>query len=392
MSAARAVAVIALGELRRTANDRVFLFFIVVLPVVIMVIIGSTFSGQGAIEVGVLDRDGSERSAALVDALDRAGGVDLERYRSIDTLRRDVRSGMLGAGLVVPSGYAEDVDRAEGATVELVVDPTSTSAAAARPVVEAALADEAVRAGAARFVAERGDGDLPGAQAATDRLAADLPQATTRTVAVDGEDTGNEDLGFFAYTAPANLVLFVFVNTMMVGAQIARDRRQGVVRRMLTTPHGTGTILAGIGASRLLFALVQSALLVTVGALLFGVDWGDPPAAALVVVVFALVATAVGVLVGSLVSEAEQAQAAGLPIAIGMGMLGGCMWPLDIVPDAMRIAGHVAPHAWAMDAWIALVLEGEGLAAIVPELAVLAGFAVVVGVVAAHRLRVTVTG
>src|SRR5690606_20607488 len=112
------------------------------------------------------------------------------------------------------------------------------------------------------------------------------------------------------------------------------------------------------------FALVQSTLIVLVGWGLFGVDWGDPRGVVLVVVLFAVVATAVGLLVGATVSDPDQAQAVGIPVAIGLGMLGGCMWPLDIVPPLMRTLGHVAPHAWAMDAWVALVLDGEAVSAI----------------------------
>jgi ABC-2 type transport system permease protein len=327
--------------------------------------------------------------------------VSVERYHSLDSLRRDVRTGAVAAGVVIPPGYGDRVDGTAStdgaasdttgsdstATIDLVSDPTSNSVAAVRAAVEGAVADEAVRAAAARFAADHGGGDAAEARATADRLAADLPAASVHSVDVEGGDETDEDVNRFSYTAPSNLVLFVFINTMVVGAMIANDRKRGIVARLLVTPHGTGTILAGIGAAKLVFALVQSALIVTIGSLLFGVSWGDPIGAALLVVVFAAVSTAVGLLVGSTVSDAEQAQAIGSPIAIGMGMLGGCMWPLDIVPSAMRTIGHVVPHAWAMDAWIKLVFDGDSVTGIVPQLAVLTGFAVVLGLAAARRLR-----
>lgn len=384
-----AVASIALNELRRTARDRTALFFALALPVVIIVIIGSTFGTEDDLEVGVLDNDGSPRAAQLVDGLGTAESVAVERYGTLDALERDIRTGGVAAGLVVPEGYGAALDRGREATVELVADPTSTSAAAVQQTVRGAVADEAVRTAAARFVAENGTGSYGDAAAAVERAADDLPGVAVRTVPVGG---GRErELGTFDYTAPANLTLFVFVNTLAVGAVLAQDRRQGITRRLLGTPHGTGTILAGIGAAKLLFALVQSALIVAIGALLFGVDWGDPVGGALVILLFALVATAVGLLVGSTVSEPDQAIAIAIPVAIGLGMLGGCMWPLDIVPDAMRVAGHVGPHAWAMDAWITLVFDRQGVGAIAVELAVLAGFALVLGVAAARRLRTALT-
>jgi hypothetical protein len=45
-----------------------------------------------------------------------------------------------------------------------------------------------------------------------------------------------------------------------------------------------------------------------------------------------------------------------------------------------------------MDAWIKLVFDGDGVDAILPQLAVLAGFGAVLGVAAARRLRAALTG
>ena len=67
------------------------------------------------------------------------------------------------------------------------------------------------------------------------------------------------------------------------------------------------------------------------------------------------------------------------------------MWPLEIVPPFMRTIGHLTPHAWAMDAWVALIFERAGVADIAVELAVLAAFAVVLGLLARRRLRRALT-
>ncbi len=387
-----AILAIALNELRRVGRDRTALFFAFALPIVIIVIIGSTFSNENDLEVGVLDEDGSTRSDRLFATFDDTEGLSADHYQSIDTLRRDIRTGTVAAGVVVPPEFGAHIDAGEIVTVRLIADPTSGSAVAVQSTLRAAVADAAGRTAAARFASEHGSGSYDEAAATADRLAADLPVATVRTESVGG-DAGRDvgELGF-DYTAPANLVLFVFVNTLVVGAILAADRQQGITRRLLATPHGTGTILAGIGAAKLLFAFAQSAVIVVIGGVVFGVDWGDPVGALLVVLLFALVATAVGLLVGSIVSEVDQAQSVGAPIAIAMGMLGGCMWPLAIVPQAMRVLGHITPHAWAMDAWVKLVFDGDGVGAIVPQLAVLAGFAAVLGVSAARRLRTALTG
>jgi ABC-2 type transport system permease protein len=32
-------------------------------------------------------------------------------------------------------------------------------------------------------------------------------------------------------------------------------------------------------------------------------------------------------------------------------MLGGCIWPLRIVPSAVRTLGYATPHAWHLHVW-----------------------------------------
>ena len=381
----RAVAAISANDMRRVARDRVALFFMVVLPVVLIVFIGTTFGDEEGVDVGVLDLDGTEASAALIAALDRGDGVSVRDYDDRRDLRRDVRVDTMSAAVVVPAGYGAGLARGEEVTVELIAEPTSSRAAVVQATVRAAVGDEAVRVAAARLYAEAGGTGASAARPAVDAIAGDMPQV--RIVTTTTDDDGDPDsLGVFSYVAPSNLVLFTFVNTVVAGTLIAVDRRLGMTRRVLSTPHGTGTVLAGIGASKLLFALCQSALIMVAGAVLFGVNWGNALAAALLVVLFGAVATATGLLVGAAARDPDQAQAMVIPAAIGLAMLGGCMWPLEVVPPVMRTVGHLAPHAWAMDAWTTLVFDDGGVSAIALELAVLAGFALVLGLLARRSL------
>jgi ABC-2 type transport system permease protein len=396
--AVTAIATIAGSELRRTFRNRTALFFLVGLPVALILVIGVAFGNADRLEVGVVDHDGTEASQSLVDGLDDMEGVTT--YDSIDTLRRDVRSGAIGAGVVVPEGYGADLDAGDDVRVELISDPTSAAAAATQAAVRSAVGDRAIVVAAARAVAGDGSGSGSGSDDSSDgdvaarardeaaRLAEDLPRVGIRTDVVEDAEV---QFGSFDYTAPADLVLFTFVNSLVVGTFLARDRQQGIVRRMLATPHGTGTILAGIGAAKLAVGIAQSLVIVGVGGLLFGVSWGQPAAVAALVVLFALVATACGLLVGSYAGDPDQAASVMTPVAVAMGMLGGCMWPLEIVPPIMRTIGHVTPHAWAMDGWTDVVFGGAGIADIAGPLAVLAGFALVLGTLATRRLRRALT-
>jgi hypothetical protein len=62
------------------------------------------------------------------------------------------------------------------------------------------------------------------------------------------------------------------------------------------------------------------------------------------------------------------------------------------IPDVMRTLSHVTPHAWAMDAFHRLLLEGGGLGQVLTEVGVLLGFAVVLMTIATFRFRRAIAG
>ena len=381
------VSAICRHELTRLWREKSMLVFGLALPVVIIVLVGLTFGGTGSIEIGVQDLDGSPRAEALVDRLDHLDGVVIRRYDDAGAMRRDIRTTDTNAGLIVPAGYGADLD-AGAAQVEVLLDLASEAAFGALATIDAAVTQEGVVEGAVQVVAAD-TGDPVAARRQVVATQRELrPVGVVDRVRLGREVTG----GTFSYTAPSNLVLFVFINTFAISTILANDRRSGVIRRQLSTPNRSASILVGIGAAKLAFSLMQSVLIVGIGALFFGVTWGDPLAAAALVGVFALLATSVGLLIGSTAGDADQAQSIGIPLGVATGMLGGCMWPLEVVPRAMQVAGHVSPHAWAMDAWQELIYDRAGLVDILPNLAVIGGMALVVGLLAVRQLRRAILG
>lgn len=382
----RAALVIAGVELRRVAGDRIALFFIAVLPIAIMTIIGSTFGGEdGEVPLGVVDEDGTVESRALVDELEGTPLLVVERFDSRRDMAQEIRNDAVSSGLVVPEGFGAGLDAGEPVDVELVTDPVRPVNGTVRAVVDGVLADAGAPMAAARLAAELAGGDVDEHLAAARALQADAPRVEVQRASTgDGEGDPNP----YGYTVPANLVLFVFVSSLAIGGVLVESRRLGVVDRIRAGPVSTAAVVGGFALSRVAFGVLQSLLLLGIGALVFGVDVGDPLGALTLVVLFAVVAAGVGLVVGAGASNVQQAQAIGIPIGIALGMLGGTMWPLEIVGPTMRAIGHVVPQAWAMDGWSELVLDGEPARAIAGEALVLAAYAaaaLVLGTALLHR-------
>ena len=382
----RAVRAIVGTELRRTARDKTGLFFVIVLPVVIIVIIGATFGANtGNLPIGLVDGDGSATATELVDALESSGNVTITRYDDRTAMNAEIRSGVLVGGVEIPAGFGDDLTGDRTATLVVFAEDPQNGQAAAE-VVQASADELGTTYAARRFAAERTGASSAEVDAAVTEAVDRIPTIEVTATSVGEaplEGTDNQ----FSYTAPSNLVFFVFINSLTIGAVLIETRRLGVARRMLAAPITVSTTLLGVGASRFAFALVQSAIIVAVGRVLFGVEWGQTVAVAAVVVAFSLVGAGAGLLVGSVARNVEQAQSVGIPVAIGLAMLGGCMWPLDVVSEPLQVIGHLTPHAWAMDAWIALIFEGEAITAIWLDLVVLFAYAAVLLAVATYALR-----
>lgn len=383
-------------SLLRVARDRSNLFFLVVFPLLLVLLLGVTFGGEASTRVGVVvpgGGDGGELVAQL-----RAVDLEVVSLPDEDTLREDLSRGFLTAGVVLPEELAEgDAMAAVGADgplpVPVLVRPDARSLAV-QAAIEGVVADLAAVATSVELAIEIGGADTETAAGASRLVSRALPDVEVRTTPV-GDGVATEDalagLGRFDLGASSQLFLFTFLSGLVAGAALIETRRFGVARRVMATPTSAGTVLAGFAGGRVLIAWMQSLYIVVATRLLFDVDWGDPVATTSVVAVFGLAAGGAGTLLGATLRN--QSQAAGVAVGLGLGLaaLGGSMVPLEVFPDAMRTAAMVTPHAWANEAMAEIVRRDGGFGDVLVELAVLAGFAAVLLAAGTVALRRTLT-
>ena len=119
-------------------------------------------------------------------------------------------------------------------------------------------------------------------------------------------------MGWFDLGASSEMVLFIFVMSMIGSVSLIEARRLGVVRRMLATPTSATSIVLGQGIGRFAVAMLQGLVIMVGSALAFGVHWGDPLAAGAPLTVIALVGAGAGLLLGSTLRTEQQAVGVGL--------------------------------------------------------------------------------
>ena len=323
-------------NIRRTVDDRRVLALATVLPLLLILVTG-LLAGSPKEPVGLVNP-----SPRLLDLVHHTAGIRVRTEPSRAALNNDILRGRVVAGLV-------GLPAARGSIrVDFVAQSATTDAVQARTDVIALL-------------------DLIAAEGSSTHFT-DTVLAHTDTPA---------PLSPFSYVAPADLVLFMGITVLVLSSGLVESRRLGILRRLTAAPLRQRSIIAAEIVSLLCVAAAQSVGLLVLGLVLFGVHWGDPVAVGAVVALLALAFSGASVLIGLWARTQEQAIAAAVVIGIAAGMLGGCVYPLDVVDSTVRSVGHAVPQAWAMDAFIKLIYHHAGFAAVLPEIGALAVFAVV---------------
>ena len=179
---------IARVNLLRALRERTNLFFVFLLPLIIIIALGAAFGGAGVSRLGVVAADAGPFGDELV-AIIESGEVEVEvRERSsLEQLQAGVEDGDLEFGLLIPPGYDEALRAGEDVEITLVSRPDSIFAALGRGI-EAAAAEQSAQVRAARIAAQHSDVDYEAAMAAA-REAQDRLEGISVEEAVVGEST-----------------------------------------------------------------------------------------------------------------------------------------------------------------------------------------------------------
>jgi ABC-2 type transport system permease protein len=296
-----------------------------------------------------------------------------------------LRRGEVDAVVVVPMTLDGDLRSGGTTRIPVLVSGAVQSSQAAVTAVTSVVAPQGAAAQAARFATTHSTRNFEQNLAATRSPQRETPVVPVRTEVVNRK-SNFLPLGY-SYSAPTMLVLFVFINALAGGAVVIQARRSGIFARALAAPIRPRDLVLGETLCCLTLALGQALLVVVVGAVMLGESWGDPLAVAALIGMWALVGTGAGIVSGTLFRTPEQATAIGPAVGIVFGMLGGGMWPLEIVPQSVRLVGYATPQAWAVDAWVTVLSRGGGLVDIAGYLAILAGYTAALFAVAPFRLR-----
>ena len=196
------------------------------------------------------------------------------------------------------------------------------------------------------------------------------PLEVTSSVAGTGADSSYDNLKH----SMIGFSLFFSMYTMVFGiGTILNDRQYKTWQRMLITPVSRASILGGNMATAYFIGAIQIGILILGGKYLLGIDWGSSISGVLTVAgSFVFAVTSMGLMLSGVVKTHAQLSAVTPVVLTSTSMLGGCMWPLDIVNNKLLLfLAELTPQKWAMQGMESIVSKGMGFEAAVYPVIVL---------------------
>ena len=377
------------------------LLFFLILPVIFSVFLSGSLGGGGTADERILlyivDEDRSELSENFRNGLADSGVVRLE-LQDAATAAAAFADDDVPAVLTIPAGFATTLLAGKPLDIRFQARPGNLNAQATEQVVVAMARQTSQALTIAATSVDEAEAIQPFADETARQAFFEASLATAREllaerpewVASNQSSEANVEAGVFdlgAFVAAGQLVTWVFIPLLGASGIYAFERTGGTLRRLVTTPTSRFTLLAGTSLGQFIAAIAQMVILIAVGSWL-GINWGQNYLAlGVMVVVFALAGVAFGTMLATFVRTAEQANGVSILLGMSMAMLGGCWFPLENFPAAAQQVALVLPTTWAMAGFTDIVVRGQGLSAILPEVGVLLAFMALFAVIGISRFR-----
>ncbi len=342
--------IILQNTFKRLLRNKVSLLLVLVIPPTMLgLLFGLGGQGMDTITVGLVDQDQTPLARQLEEVLQ-------ERAVVKPMLEEDISGELTAArvqmALVIPSGFTQTV--LEGGEVRL--DSYSIQESNLAMPVELVV-ESFTRAALNVAVAAEGNMDAF-YRGLADYRKGGVQVETLMTEGMDGDRSN----------AAASAMGILGINMMFLALyatmHLLKDRENRTFHRVMTAPLSQRSYLMQIIGCFLAILLIQMTGVFLISRFLLNLYLGVNVLALYgVMVVFALVCVAFGIAIASLVKTTRQAGTLASLLTTPMAMLGGLLWPREIMPEILQHIGMFLPTTWMMEAVNKVIVSGNFLEA-----------------------------
>ena len=364
-----------LAVLRKEAvqmrRDRATVGLTVMLPLIQLFLFGYAINANPRhLPTGLIAAEHSTYERTLVAALQNTHYFDIRPFDTEEQAEQALARGDVLFVLNIPPDFSRRIDRGEQPQVLMDADATDPTA-----IANATAAVVALNA----TVLNR---DLPVS------MRVEPPQPPFQIVL---HGRYNPEQITALNIVPGLIGLILTVSTLvMTSLAITREREMGTMENLLAMPVRPVEVMLGKIIPYVGLAYVQTALILSVSVLVFHVPVrGSVPLLLLALGVFIACNLAMGFTFSTMARTQMQAQQLAQFGLLPSFMLSGFMFPFMGMPVWARWVGEVLPLTHTLRICRGVLLKGNGLAQIWPDLWPMLLFAMVVGTIAVSMYRET---
>ncbi len=327
-------------ELKMFMRNRQALFFTLFMPLFIMLIFGYIgFDKPQKIDVGL-----------IVDAPNEQTGQFVEAVRQFPTFT--VHEGTL---------EAERAELDEGNRAAVIDVQNDLLVSGARTPKELRVYTNASKAGEAQAVITILN------QAINEMTFAATGQTPIVTIAP--EEINAHNLRYIEFLLPGLIALSIMqMAVFSVAFVFTQYKEKGVLKRLLATPMKPIQFVLSNALVRLMVSVVQAAIFIIVGLLLFNVTVvGSYLLLTLAVILGAFMFLGLGFTISGLSKTTDSVPVFANIVVFPMMFLGGTFFAVENMPGWLQMIANVLPLTYFSDAVREIMTKGTGLAGLWPD-------------------------
>ncbi len=351
-------------NLKMIARNRLALFWALVFPLIFVVIFGLFRLGEPAsFELAVVDNARDRLSQELLQNLSGIQVLKLSTAPGEAEARQSLEAGEVDFVLVLPSGLAAAAFGGTG-----------------KPVPVTLLYDEAnlqvnqVVIGLVQRFLDQTNLVIQGARPILE---------------LQREGLSARSHSYFDFLLPGFVGMGVMTYSVIgMASVISTYRQQRIFRRILATPLKVRDFFIAQILAHLLLSLVQTAIIIATGVLLFGAKvYGNLGYVLVLVLLGNMIFLNLGFIVGSFSSTVEAASGLGNVVTMPMMFFSGVFFPTDTLPRVLGEAVQYLPLTPMLDAMRGVLLDANAPWQYPWQLLVLVVWLAVTSVVAVRTFR-----
>ena len=339
------------------------------MPAFFLLLFGYALSWDlSGIRIAVDDRDRTTASRALVSAFVESNYFALVAApASSAALTRLMDRNEIRAALVIPSGFAQGLDRGETVPVQILLNGDNANTA----TTVMGYASSIVQAESARQIAARGGEPVP-------------------RLMVEPRIWYNPQLRSALFLVPGLIAYIAMITAVISTAlSVVREKERGTIEQIRMAPLDTFSFIVGKTIPYFIISLAAELIIVVAAMVLFGLPMrGSWPLLLAALSLFLVGALGLGLLVSSVADSQQVAfQIAVLASFLPTLMLSGFIFPIASMPVFLQGVTYFVPARYFLIALRGILLKGVGMGTIWLELLALAGYAALMLTLASVRLR-----